>query len=97
MNEAFVTSAWETVKMLSELAEHRKKRHLSSYDHAYDATLCHRVNSALVAMRVNHPSTGAARRVQDAPAAQPQEQAHERSEEGGPEGPGVGRRPHRYP
>ena len=81
-NDPFVTAAWEAVKLLVELAEHRLKKAPDSYDATYDATLVHRARGAVAAMRATHPSTGALQRAHDAPAAQPQERHERRHEEG---------------
>jgi hypothetical protein len=81
MSEGFVTAAYEATALLIELLEHRKKKHPDSLDASYDATLVHRINSALVAMRVNHPSTGSAGRAHDARAAPPQEPRRDRTPE----------------
>lgn len=80
MSDAFVSSAWETVLRQTELLNLLVARH--GVTEPREVELIVSINQALVAMRVNHPSTPVITRAHDAGAFQPQEHTREREQEG---------------
>lgn len=55
VSTAFVTAAWEAVKLQRELLEHRARKITTPEDAEYDRVLVERINSAVAAMLASHP------------------------------------------